>query len=210
MLDAMLERPDADPDRVAVIGISQAGYRVSRALAFEHHFAAAAVDSGVVDVSSSWLDPLPEVMRKQLRQDQQAAFDREMHLVGPALTDHCRHPAASRHALRSGRKLDLRAIPVRQRLPARRGDPADHNPGADHRPRGEQFWPGQSQQLYDRLKGPKHLVRFRSQQGAGRHCEPLECAQRDTGIFDWLDQYSATTIAALWPLGTSPVASQRQ
>jgi hypothetical protein len=82
VLDTMLARPDVDPDRGGVIGISQAGYWVPRALAFEHRFAAAVVDPGVVDVSRSWLDALPEPMRKHLREGKRTAFDREMHLVG--------------------------------------------------------------------------------------------------------------------------------
>jgi hypothetical protein len=42
--DAMLARPDVDPGRVAVIGVSQAGYWVPRALAFEHRLVAAVAD----------------------------------------------------------------------------------------------------------------------------------------------------------------------
>jgi hypothetical protein len=49
VLDAMRERPDVERDRVAVIGISQAGYWVPRALAFEHRLAAAVVDPGVTE-----------------------------------------------------------------------------------------------------------------------------------------------------------------
>jgi hypothetical protein len=56
-------------------------------------------------------------------------------------------------------------------------------------PEGEQFWPGQSQQLFDRLPGPKELVRFTAAEGAGRHCEPLAPALRDARVFDWLDRY---------------------
>ncbi|MGI8904645.1 MAG: alpha/beta hydrolase family protein [Solirubrobacteraceae bacterium] len=59
VLDAMVQRPDVDPDQMAVIGISQAGYWVPRALAFEHRPAAAVVDPGVTNVSTSWTDPLP-------------------------------------------------------------------------------------------------------------------------------------------------------
>jgi hypothetical protein len=56
-------------------------------------------------------------------------------------------------------------------------------------PEGEQFWPGQSQQLFDRLNGDKELAHFKEADGAGRHCEPLAPAQRDARVFDWLDSY---------------------
>jgi poly(3-hydroxybutyrate) depolymerase len=79
VLDAMVARPDVDPDRVALIGISQAGYWVPRALAFEHRFVAAVADPGVVDVSTSWIEPLPGFMRSQLEDpSKKDSFDREM------------------------------------------------------------------------------------------------------------------------------------
>jgi hypothetical protein len=55
----------------------------------------------------------------------------------------------------------------------------------------EQFWPGQSQALYDRLPGPKQLVRFTAAEGANRHCEPMGLATRDIRIFGWLDRHLA-------------------
>jgi len=58
-------------------------------------------------------------------------------------------------------------------------------------PEDEQFWPGQSQQLYDLLPGPKDLVHFTAHEGANRRCEPLAPALRDARVFDWLDTYLA-------------------
>jgi hypothetical protein len=40
---------------------------VPRAIAFEHRFAAAVADCGIVDISAGWIKQLPEMMRKQLR-----------------------------------------------------------------------------------------------------------------------------------------------
>jgi hypothetical protein len=56
-------------------------------------------------------------------------------------------------------------------------------------PEDEQFWPGQSQALYDLLPGPRELVRFTAAEGANRHCEPMGLAVRDARVFDWLDRY---------------------
>jgi hypothetical protein len=55
-------------------------------------------------------------------------------------------------------------------------------------PDHEQFWPGQSQQLYDALTCPKQLVRFTKQEGADWHCEPAAQALRDERVFDWLEE----------------------
>ena len=67
VLDAMLARADVDPDRVAVVGVGQGGYWVARALAFEHRFAAAVVDPGIVDVATAWIDRLPNARPSRSR-----------------------------------------------------------------------------------------------------------------------------------------------
>lgn len=56
-------------------------------------------------------------------------------------------------------------------------------------PDEERFWPRQSRQLYEWLRGPKEIVRFSSELGAGGHFEPLASAQREAEIFDWLDRF---------------------
>jgi hypothetical protein len=55
-------------------------------------------------------------------------------------------------------------------------------------PDHEQFWPGQSRQLYDALTCPKQLVRFTKEEGADWHCEPAAQALRDERVFDWLEE----------------------
>ena len=52
-------------------------------------------------------------------------------------------------------------------------------------PDKEQFWSGQSQQLYDALPGTKELARFTTAQGADWHCKPLGRRQVDQRVFDW-------------------------
>ncbi|MGW5433783.1 alpha/beta hydrolase family protein [Streptomyces sp. NPDC004059] len=44
LVDFLPARPDVDPRRIALAGISQAGYWVPRALAFEHRITAAVAD----------------------------------------------------------------------------------------------------------------------------------------------------------------------
>jgi hypothetical protein len=55
-------------------------------------------------------------------------------------------------------------------------------------PEGEQFWPGQSQRLYDALPGPKVLVPFTKAEGADMHCEPMARSLLEQRMFDWLDE----------------------
>jgi S-formylglutathione hydrolase FrmB len=189
VLDAMLARPDVDQDRVAVVGVSQAGYWVPRALAFEHRFVAAVADPGVVDVSSSWTDPLPQVMRNQLSEGKQSVFDREMHLA-----ELFHHDTKTTLAFRGhpyGVQDDSRFALYQTVAQYRLGDEIEQitTPLLITNPEGEQFWPGQAQQLYDRLPGVKQLVTFTAAEGANRHCEPMARSLRDARIYDWLEKY---------------------
>jgi hypothetical protein len=80
--DAMAARPDVDAARLAVIGAEHAGYGVARALAFDHRFAAAVAAPGVLDASTLWTDPLPQIAREALFAGDRRAFNREIHLLG--------------------------------------------------------------------------------------------------------------------------------
>ncbi|HTX83336.1 MAG TPA: prolyl oligopeptidase family serine peptidase [Streptosporangiaceae bacterium] len=188
VLDSMLARPDVDPGRVAVIGVSQGGYWVPRALAFEHRFAAAVADPGVTDVSASWTRSLPEMMRKQLREGDRAAFDRELHLAellspGIAATLAYRgHP----YGVASDSRHELYETVAAYRLAGQ--EQQITTPLLITDPEAEQFWPGQSRELFSRLPGPKHLVTFTAHEGASRHCEPMARSLRESRVFDWLEE----------------------
>jgi hypothetical protein len=189
VLDAMLARPDVDPGRVAVIGVSQAGYWVPRALAFEHRPAAAVADPGVTDISASWTRPLPQVMRSQLQEGKQAAFDREMHLAellspGTAATLAFR---GQPFGVAGSSRYELYQAVAAYRLTGQ--EQQITTPLLITDPEDEQFWPGQSRELYDRLPGVKELASFTAREGASRHCEPMARSLRDTRIFDWLEDY---------------------
>jgi hypothetical protein len=190
VVDAMVARPDVDPGRIALIGVSQAGYWVPRALAFEHRFAAAVADPGVVDVSTSWLEPLPGFMRAQLQDpSKKDAFDKEMGWTErfSRSTRATLHFRGEPYGVAGGSPFDLYQEVMRYRL----GDEVKQvtTPLLITEPEDEQFWPGQSQALHDLLPGPRELVRFTAAEGASRPCEPMGLAVRDTRVFDWLDPH---------------------
>jgi hypothetical protein len=192
VVDAMAARPDVDPDRIALIGISQAGYWVPRALAFEHRFVAAVADPGVVDVSTSWTERLPGFMRAQLQDpSKKDSFDKEMGWTErfSKSTRATLHFRGEPYGVGGDSRFDLYQEVLKYRL----GDEVAGitTPLLITEPEDEQFWPDQSQALYDRLPGPKQLVRFTAAEGANRHCEPMGLATRDIRIFDWLDRHLA-------------------
>jgi hypothetical protein len=188
VVDYLLARPDVDGVKVALLGTSQAGYWVPRALAFEHRVAAAVADPGVIDVSTVMLGQVPHFMAKLLDAGEREKFDRDMELslkfspstrvlmayrMRPYGTDSPYEffTAARDYAL-TDKMVEQITCPVLVTDP-------------DH----EQFWPGQSQQLYEKLPAGKALIRFTEAEGADSHCEPTGNGIRGERIFDWLDQH---------------------
>jgi hypothetical protein len=187
IVDFLTARSDVDTDRLALYGWSQAGYWVPRSVAFEHRIAAAVADPGVVDVSTSWIAQSPPELVKLLESNDRTTFDQYMSIGMSSAT------------------------PAQQQVFAWRGkpygitDPYDLYKAAEGYalgdvtkqittpllvtdPEGEQFWPGQSQELYDTLPGKKTLVKFTAAEGADRHCEPMGRSLLEQRVFDWLDE----------------------
>ncbi|MFE0849115.1 alpha/beta hydrolase family protein [Streptomyces rochei] len=75
VLDTLVSRTDVDGEALVGYGISQGGYWITRALAFEHRLRAAVADPGVVDVSASWTAALPEPLLDLLHAGRREHFD---------------------------------------------------------------------------------------------------------------------------------------
>jgi hypothetical protein len=186
VVDAILARPDVEPGSLAVYGVSQAGFWVPRALAFEHRFAAAVVDPGVVDVAASWRTHIPRSVLAHFDRGDADGFDREMDL-GMRMPGQADARALWAFRARpygtSGYAATLAAV-SRYRL----GDEVAgiRTPLLVTAPEGEQFWPGQSAELVARVPGAE-LLGFRADEGAGLHCQPMARELTAQRVFDWLD-----------------------
>jgi dienelactone hydrolase len=187
VVDFALDLPGVDPGRIALQGISQGGYWVPRAVAYEHRIAAAIADPGVVDVSTAMTDHLPKGLLEHLEAGERDAFDRQMRW-------------GERFSKEARFTVDFRGRPYGAETPFDMFNDAQSfklEPEVIARiqcpmlitdPEGEQFWPGQSQRLYDALDCPKRLVRFTAAEGADSHCEPKAPALRNQRVLDWLDE----------------------
>ncbi|MGY1690805.1 alpha/beta hydrolase family protein [Geodermatophilus sp. SYSU D01105] len=187
VVDALAARPDVDPRRLALVGVSQGGYWVPRAVAFEHRIAAAVADPGVVDVSAAMLTHLPHHLVDLLDTGNREVFDKEI-AWGLKVSPRTR-------ALMTWRMRPYGTTSPFDFFTAAREYTLTEDvvggitcPLLVTDPEHEQFWPGQSQRLYDLLTGPRALVRFTAEEGADGHCEPVAVGLRGERVLDWLDE----------------------
>jgi hypothetical protein len=186
VVDFVSGRADVDGEKLALLGVSQAGYWVPRALAFEHRVAAAVTDPGVVDVSATILRHLPHTMIKLLEDRDREKFDRDVDWT-------LRISPSTRSALALRMRPYGVSTPYEFFSAARDYALTDKliaqisTPVLITDPDNEQFWPGQSEELFGKLTGPKAIIAFTQEEGADSHCEPTASGLRGERIFDWLD-----------------------
>jgi alpha-beta hydrolase superfamily lysophospholipase len=192
VVDWLLARSDVDAERIAILGISQGGYWVPRAVAFEHRIAAAIADPGVMDVGTIYKGFVPPEVVQMLA----TAEGEELKQLEAEIQQGVDAEAAKSPQMRFMMTYRLRPYGTTS-FPEVLKLVLDYNltdvvgqiqcPMLIADPEGEQFWPGQSQQLYDALTSPKTLVKFTAAEGADLHCEPKALGLRAQRFFDWLD-----------------------
>jgi hypothetical protein len=186
VVDYLLTRADVDADRIALYGISQAGYWVPRALAFEHRIAAAIADPGVFDAFEPWRKALPPALLDCFDRGDRDGFDRSMDegmQYAPASVRQNWAWRAKPYGLSSAYDVCVEA----QRYNLSTVVDRIRTPLLITNPEGEQFWQGQSERLYAALSGAKDLVAFSAREGADGHCEPMARTLLEQRMFDWLD-----------------------
>ena len=189
VVDAALRRPDVDPQRLALYGISQGGYWGPRALAFEHRFAAAVIDGGVVDVSAAWRafwsPELLAILDPGERDKFNAALDLFPENAKRMLTWRAKPYGCPSFfdAYQEARRYRITPeLAAQITTPVLIADPDD-----------EQYFAGQPERLYDMLPGEKELVRFTEAEGADGHCQPLARSLTAQRFFDFLDDHVGLT-----------------
>ncbi len=185
IVDFLHKREGVDPNRIALSGISQGGYWIIRALAFEHRIAAGIADPGVTDVSAAFFRELPQEMLDLLDAGKEDEFNAGMDEGLKYAGDEVRQNLEWRmkpylvksfyHLCKTVRQYNVRDVIEQIQCPMFIADPDD-----------EQFWPGQFQEVYEALVCPKTIVRFTAEEGANWHCEPKARSLYDQRMFDWL------------------------
>ncbi|MER7760156.1 dipeptidyl aminopeptidase [Streptomyces sp. NPDC097619] len=185
VLDALSARPDVDGEALLGYGISQAGYRITRAVAFEHRLRAVVADPGVVDVGATWTSALPAPLLALLDSERKEAFNEPAGAHAGAVAR--RKPAFRRKPYVADNLFDLlhevRAYQVRDVVgrittPMLVLDPDD-----------EQFFPGRPRELFALLPHEKEILGFTAELGANWHCQPTGRRFTHTAVLDFLGDH---------------------
>lgn len=152
---------------------------------------AAVVDPGVVDVSTSWFQNIPNELVVLLDSGDRDSFNTFM-TAGMQ-----ENPTLARTLAFRARPYGLLDDPFALFTEVRKYAVTDvvdkiTTPVLVLDPEDEQFWPGQPQQLYDLLLGPKDIAKFGRAQGANFHCQPLGRQLTNAVMFDWLEDHLRT------------------
>jgi dienelactone hydrolase len=188
LVDLLSDRPEVDSSKIVLYGTSQGGYWVPRAAAFEHRLAAVVADPGVVDVSTKWKDNIPKEMVALLEAEDEAGFTAGMQYARSKWSPAMQQEVAWRAKPYGEHPSDYATFTTVEEY--RLGDLVKNikAPMMITDPEGEQFWAGQSQQLYDALPGPKVLVPFTKAEGADMHIEAMGRSLLEQRMYDWLDE----------------------
>ncbi|MFJ4963095.1 alpha/beta hydrolase family protein [Streptomyces sp. NPDC088729] len=195
LLDWLTARSDVDSGKIALTGLSMGGALAPRAAAFEDRISALVAMPGCVE---PWLGFPPEI--RQILTPDKAETNRIWNKeVVPELSPAVvallkkRFEPFSIPAMLEARKGKLftdfytpaariRAMSINSVIPRIKAPTLvlDYE--------DEQFYPGQSRRLYDKLTSPKDYVKLTAAQGAQLHCSPMAPQLHNEVVFDWLQK----------------------
>lgn len=198
VVDYCLTRPEIDPHKIALYGISMGGYFAPRGAAFEHRLAAVIADGGVyaprLGIGAFYMGPEQGLDAEQKTQRVLAEigqdadnFNQEVEAIMASsnylrwfmengmFTFNADTPAKFIQKLAELTLQD--GIAEQITCPVLVLD-------SDQDTNGK----GQAQMLYDHLTCPKSFYLFKDEDGAGLHCQVGATIYANQVIFDWLDK----------------------
>ena len=187
VVDLLVARNDVRTDALFAYGVSQGGYWLPRGLAFEHRFVAAFVDGGVMDVAASWYSNLPPELLAFLKSGDRDLFNKYMSMGEPDPIIERELAFRARPYGKFDSPYDLFVAVGKFRLDDVVGRVTTPTMVAD--PDNEQFFEGQSRQVFDALRCEKVLARFTAAEGANHHCQPLARELTALRMNDFFDRY---------------------
>jgi len=180
IVDALIARPEVDPDRIVLVGRSFGGVLAPRGASGEQRLAAMIVDPGQHDMGATLRARLGDLMD---RVDDPAASEQfESLLTIPAVAALFR-PRMATHGVTTVQAYC--AEMVRYTNASTIASVTCPSFVTDNET--DLVSSGQGQVLFDHLTCPKEFRRFTKDEGAEGHCEGMAPIVFWTAAYDWLD-----------------------
>lgn len=193
VVDYLVTRSDVDTKKIALSGGSMGGELIARAAAFEHRLAAIVCAPGCVDPWAAFPAELTAIVTKDKAATNAIWVNDVIPALDPTEAFNIRkrlepYDPAAMAAARAGRTTTDFWTPAQTIIQQRITDLVKDIscPTLVVNYDDEQFYPGQSQQMYDLLKAPKELLNLTEAQGAQMHCSPMAPQRQNDGVFAWL------------------------
>ena len=187
VIDSVIHRPDVDKNKMVLIGVSQGGYWVPRAAAFEKRIKVLIPDPGCNRCQQFLAQSSSTADARTVEVGQQGSVQRiiwkpdsnNLLLYSPLYAFRSRPYGKDNpfDVYTEVMKYNLNGIAAKITCPV-----------IIPSPENETFWPGQSQALFDMLTSPKQLISFTAAEGANYHCEPKARLHWEQKVLDTLDE----------------------
>jgi pimeloyl-ACP methyl ester carboxylesterase len=185
-VDYAVTRPEVDPDRLALKGMSLGGYLAARAVAFEPRFKAAIFFDGVYSFNDSLRGVLSPAALDALEAKDSSGFNK---LIAKDIQTNTQLRWTFTQGTFSFGTETFYDFAVACQKMTLAGGVIDRItcPCLVMEADGDQFFRGQPQHVYDELQAPKQFARFTAEDGAENHCQSGALAHKDEIVFNWLD-----------------------
>jgi hypothetical protein len=201
VVDYLLARPDADPERIVLAGLSLGGYLAPRAATAEHRLAACISDCGPYDVFDAVARRLPGFLARQLPDGNGALLHLLDRLVRAVMSKPTAGWAMRRNLMAHGLTDPLEYFKIAPQYSLKGIEDRITCPTFVCSAEGDDL-SADARKLYDALTCPKRYYRFLSAEGGAEHCEGAARTLFHQHAFDWLGQVLNPAAARRQPLGS--------
>jgi alpha-beta hydrolase superfamily lysophospholipase len=199
VVDYALTRPEIDPQRLTLWGISMGGYLAPRGAAFEPRLAALIANTGLYDLAegqSQGKKPGDRLTREELLKNPDK-INQEMYRLMQA--NPLMRWLINQGMFAFGKKTPAEFLLAQRDYHLRGVAPRIKCPTLVIDNEGDLFSHGQARQLFEALTCPKTFMLFTRGDMASSHCQMGALAISNQRILDWLDKTNPSS-----PLSSPP------